>query len=386
MDDYNVSTLIESKNEWCARLVNIFTPCIIKGLSSIFEEALKLCLDNDEEAKYLMTFQNFLSRVPKWNPEIIKVERERITNNSGCGYIEDLITCVHIIQLKALTCARVGLKQKKVDINIPSVDDFVHNIYINVARKVYTNIYLFEKDIMPLQIQKNNRELEVIIKECILNSVRTNIPIEEILRAYLDETEEQDVRVEEKNEIIKLDDDDDESGKDGEKGKKQDDKKDEKDTKDKSVDQQIEDIVNRDISRNVLENSNLESLENKLENNALLLTNIDENDDANNAHNANNANNRKSPISFSDTDIAITNHGIKEEINAPKTLERLNEIAELNNIKRKEEDAAQNYDEDDDGPLNIGEKLTLDLHEINDLTKKTKLDPDILLSDIEVLG
>ena len=128
MDDYNVSSLIESKNEWCSRLVNIFTPCIIDGLKSIFNEALNLCKDNDQETKYLMTFQNFLSRVPKWNPSIIAVEKDRITNTSGCGYIEDLITCVHIIQLKALTCARVGLKQKKVDINVPSVDDFIHKI------------------------------------------------------------------------------------------------------------------------------------------------------------------------------------------------------------------------------------------------------------------
>jgi hypothetical protein len=29
------------------------------------------------------------------------------------------------------------------------------------------NVYLFEKNISPLQAQKNNRELEVIIGECI---------------------------------------------------------------------------------------------------------------------------------------------------------------------------------------------------------------------------
>ena len=156
MDDYSMSSLIESKNEWCVRLVNIFTPCIIEGLRSIFTESYKLCIDNDEEEKYLMTFQNLLSRVPKWNPEIISNETQRIINSSGCTYIEDLMTCVHIIQLKALTCTRVGTEQKKVDINIPSLPNFVHKVYINTARKVYTNIYLFEKGILPLQTQKNN--------------------------------------------------------------------------------------------------------------------------------------------------------------------------------------------------------------------------------------
>ena len=106
MDDYSVASLVESKNEWCARLVNIMTCAVIAGLKSIFEEAWNLCVENDEEDKYLMTFQTFLSRVPKWNNTIIETERRRILEVSSCAYLEDLITCVHIIHLKALTCIR----------------------------------------------------------------------------------------------------------------------------------------------------------------------------------------------------------------------------------------------------------------------------------------
>ena len=68
---------------------------------------------NDEVDKYLMTFQNLISRVPKWNTAIIEEEKKRIVDKSSCGYLEDLVTCVHIIQLKSLTCMRVGTKTKK---------------------------------------------------------------------------------------------------------------------------------------------------------------------------------------------------------------------------------------------------------------------------------
>lgn len=197
MDDYSVSSLAESQNEWCARLVHILTPLIIDGFKSIFDESWALCKENDELDKYLMTFQNFITRIPKWNHELIESEKNRIIEKSNCGYLEDLITCVHIIKLKSLTCVRVGQKQKKVNINIPSLSSFIHRVYINVARKIYTNVYLFEKNIAPLLVQKNNRELEVIVKECILFSIRENIPVESILRAYLDETQETDVEVEE---------------------------------------------------------------------------------------------------------------------------------------------------------------------------------------------
>ena len=202
MDDYNINSIIESKNEWCARFTNILTPCMIEGIKSIFDEAYNMCIENDEESKYLMTFQNLLNNIPKWSSEVIDTEKERIISSSGCNYLEDLITCVHITQLKSLTVTRVGLKQKKINIDIPNLNSFIHRCYIAIARKIYVNVYLFEKDILPLQIQKNNRELEIIIKECILNSVRENIPIENILKVYLDETQETDVEIEETKEQI----------------------------------------------------------------------------------------------------------------------------------------------------------------------------------------
>jgi len=195
MDDFVISNLQESKNEWCSRLVSIFTPLVTEGIRSIFNESWKLCMDNDEANKYLMTFQNLLARIPKWNATIIEEECKRIVDRSGCNYLEDLITCVHIIQLKVLTCIRVGNKQKKIDISIPKLDMFVHKVYINVARKVYTNVYLFEKNITPLQLQKNNRELETIVQECILSAIRDSIPTEAIIRAYMDESVEQEEEV-----------------------------------------------------------------------------------------------------------------------------------------------------------------------------------------------
>lgn len=202
MDDFSLSSLQESRNEYCSRLITILTPCIIDGVKSIFDESWKLCIENDEKAKYLMTFQNFLSRVPKWNSNIIAQECGRIKEKSNCTYISDLITCVHILQLKMLSCMRVGTKQKKVNVDMPVLDDFIHKVYVNVARKVYTNVYLFEFGISALKSQKNSRELEIIIRECILQTIRDNIPVEELLKLYMSETVEDAIEVQEREEII----------------------------------------------------------------------------------------------------------------------------------------------------------------------------------------
>jgi hypothetical protein len=171
------------------------TPYITEGIRSIFVESHRLCIENGEPSKYLMTFQNLLSRIPKWNNIIIEEERSRIIERSGCTYLEDLISCVHIIQLKVLTCIRTGNRQKQIDISIPKLDTFLHKIYIHVARKIYKNVYLFELNVPSLQIQRNNRELETIIQECVLITIRDSIPTEEIIRAYLDESIEQEEEV-----------------------------------------------------------------------------------------------------------------------------------------------------------------------------------------------
>ena len=57
------------------------------------------------------------------------------------------------------------------------------------------NVYLFEKNISALMVQKHNRELEMIVQECILAAVRESIPTEAIIRAYLDESVEQEEEV-----------------------------------------------------------------------------------------------------------------------------------------------------------------------------------------------
>ena len=146
MDDYNVSVLSEAKNEYSLRLVNILTPLILEGIKSILKEAWQLCLENDEEVKYLMTFQNFLSRVTKWNQTIIDEETARILAKSGCSYLEDLLTCVHITQLKILTSIRVSQKQKKSSLIYPNyLNSFIRHTLNVPASFIPTSIFLNKK-------------------------------------------------------------------------------------------------------------------------------------------------------------------------------------------------------------------------------------------------
>jgi hypothetical protein len=321
MDDFNVSALHESKNEWGSRLVTILTPLVIDGYKSILEESIKLCKENGESEKYLMTFQNLISRIPKWNSQIIETERKRICDKSGCNYLEDLVTCVHIIQLKILTAMRVGQKQKKIDINIPKLDIFIHKTYINVARKVYKNVYLFEVNVQPLQIQKNYRELEIIVQECILNTLRESIPVEAILKAYMDETVEEDVIEEIKEQVIE-----------------------------EPIKKPVE--PTNVSGGSTIPNSNINSP----------------------------SSNR---LSFNNIDYVKNLDGNEVSVNAPKDIQRLEEISKMRYQQRKAEEEEDDSNEKlkiSDQPFNLD---VLDVHNIEE--PKLELLPDLLIDDIEVL-
>ena len=337
MDDFSVTSLGESKNEWCARLLNILTPSISQGVRSIFDEAWKLCLDNKEKDKYLMTFQNFLTRVPQWNPTIIDNEKTRIIEISGCTYLEELITCVHVIQLKMLTCVRVGSKQKKIDINVPSVNDFIHKIYIHVARKIYTNIYLFEKNIAPLQTQKNSREVEIIIKECILNAIRDSIPVEGILRAYMDETEEQDVEVKEVTEPLP----------------------------DAPAPAPVAAPAPAAVA-SAIASADAEST-------AITKENLPEYKQTSDY----------TKLSFADDDSVMDERGNTSFVNSPKDEKNLAEL-ERNRVSLQ----SINDDDDDeesDGRITIGENVKLDVVDVNDLNRETRVELAPPVLDFEVL-
>ena len=301
-----LSNLNESRNEWCSRLVAILSPLVMEGVRSIFNESWKLSLDTNEVEKYLMTFQNFLCRVPKWNPNIIENEKCRIVEKSGCNYLEDLITCVHVIQLKVLTCVRVGTRQKKIDISIPKLNDFIHKVYINTASKVYRNAYLFDKHATAIVQQRNNREFEVIVEECILRTIRESIPTEAIVRAYLD------VSVEQEEEEVFLKDEDDKSTAD-----KQGDNK-------AAEDKPVEEF---EPPPSVVPS----------------ITNIDDKPII-------------TKLSFNDIDQALNEDGRVEEISAPKTEERLEDISRMRYEQRRAEE-----EDDDNDRIKISDDVELDL-------------------------
>lgn len=181
-----MSYLVEAKNEFTIQLVNALTPLIYDGLNSIYKEARKISKSNE----ILKMFQSFLKKIPTWNENMINDEKNRILNN--VEYPEDILDLVKATVKSNISILTFDAKSrsKKIDKNFyKNVDlgDFVHRIYIECAREIWNNPYLFYHVYEPIDLKRNQRDSFSLIKASIKEAIRKMLPRRFILETYLNE-------------------------------------------------------------------------------------------------------------------------------------------------------------------------------------------------------
>jgi len=95
---------------------------------------------------------------------------------------------------------------------------------------------------------------------------------------------------------------------------------------------------------------------------------------------------KSSRLSFNDIDYARDENNNEIKVEAPKDIERLEEISEMRNEQRK----LETEDDDEDNPRLriIDEEVKLDYLDIHNIDSPNEMTlmPDLLIDDIEVLA
>jgi len=176
--DY-LNLLVDTKKEFSIYLINNLSPEISKGIYSIYLNCKNRI---DKNNNLLISFQQVLSEVPNWNSSVIYTETNRIKNK--ISYIEDLLTAVFISNMRLL-CS-IKNKNKQIKVKVPKLEVFIHKCYIEAAKEFWSYTYLFNENINKLEVQKNKRQIEVIIKNSIEEVIRKLLPLKTILKDYLE--------------------------------------------------------------------------------------------------------------------------------------------------------------------------------------------------------
>jgi hypothetical protein len=178
----------EAKAEYTRQLCSFLVP----ALETYFLDVLADVKESEKDPKrFLWVFQDSLKQFPDWNIDKVQRETEKIHVSTKCDYLEEILTAVFIAHTKVLSAIRLTSKQKKLQITIPKLEHFLHRTMSECARLLWSNAYLFSESGPAIERQKNLRQVEQLLHEGVLQSIRGMLPVKSILKEYLsDEMDE----------------------------------------------------------------------------------------------------------------------------------------------------------------------------------------------------
>ncbi len=177
--------LTVTREEYTTQICNMVCPSIYEGFCSLYEDAKSLA--NDDQI--LRLFQGLLKKIPTWSQATIETETDRIRHSSqGYDILDDLLKAVIKSNIILLTNTSPSYSFKLLDEKVymdAKLEDFVHRCYIEAAREIWTNPFLFYDGYEIEAIVQNRAKAQESIKGSIKQAIRKMLPQRNIIKEYL---------------------------------------------------------------------------------------------------------------------------------------------------------------------------------------------------------
>ncbi len=219
----DTSSMIEAKKEYTSQLQQILSPRIYERFKFIFDGTIEiikkeLSMNHIQNESVVKIFQKQLVSIKDWNESSIIEEYERVKHRSKCNYLDKLIKAVIIANMKILSTIQYGGKRKsKIQVHIPTPTHFIHKCYIECAKEIYKNPYIFDMStsLSSKEKHQNLRDSLILIDNGIHSAIRQLLPISDLLEQNFnsDEEDEEESResVQEEEESASVQEEEDES-------------------------------------------------------------------------------------------------------------------------------------------------------------------------------
>lgn len=167
-----------ARKEYTKQLFSIMAPVIYEKLCETYNKANK----SKSERPVLIKFQLGLREYKEWSSLKVKSELDKMTQRAP--YFDDLITAIFITSVRIMSAIQIGNANKKISLEPPNAEAFVHDAYIRTARTVYNKPTLFDQNRYP-RLEDNQTEVMEVIRESIEDTIRAFLPVKSILESYL---------------------------------------------------------------------------------------------------------------------------------------------------------------------------------------------------------
>ena len=183
--------LIDSRNIYTTRLKTVLVDHVWDGINSLYTHSREL------NGPWMISFQTCLRDVKDWNREKINKaasDIESIVNESAGSedFLKKLITTIIVLNVKVLSSAS-SLRQNdsKIVLNVPTIADFIYDVYQLVAKKVYPNPKLFDdKNVDVKTMYQNVETVYKMIGDSVEEVINSALPYNSLLSQYLESMNE----------------------------------------------------------------------------------------------------------------------------------------------------------------------------------------------------
>lgn len=178
MSSENLSLLTEAKTEYTNTLITTMSPVMLDTFKKLHSEAARI----SKGKKTLLQFQQLLRGVQDWSNTLIKDNTEAIERS--CSWFNELVTAVFVSYVKILSAVRINGDSRKIKIKLPTLNSFVHKCYVEAAKNLYRDPYIFQN--ADTEDELDDKVCERI-GESISTTIKEMLPLKQILETYISE-------------------------------------------------------------------------------------------------------------------------------------------------------------------------------------------------------
>lgn len=180
MSSLNISVLAQGREFYLRQLKLHLTPLICEGLISIYEDATVIEQETSEYGgNFLKQFQKQLTLIPTWNQSQLEEETRRILTE--CNFLMEMVAAVFVAHVQILASVKLGGKNSKIRVKIPTADIFIHAIYTKSAETFYYNPYKFKN----YHVRESIEYIREMVNRSTDDVIDGMIPIESIIKEYI---------------------------------------------------------------------------------------------------------------------------------------------------------------------------------------------------------
>ena len=188
-------TLLDNKREYVEHMSDLLADVAIGSMVNLYQEVQKAARPRN----VLRDFQAKLEEIPRWNAQQIHGEYQKVLEKR-CTYLPDLIKATLITYTHlALIQPNGKLKKVNVKLTVPNPENFLHRIYINLARHLWQKPELMYHNCPEMERQANLNSCAALLGRAIRSAIRESLPYELLLKQVVND-----------NAVANEDDDEDE--------------------------------------------------------------------------------------------------------------------------------------------------------------------------------